>query len=218
MPMMTPKRKEPTPSDKLQRLPSNYRVKKRPLMHAPIASPYTGRREAKIVYISTHTPFISAVKRVRKFLEQVDKRTMGKVDLLGPGKDAAKIAQTGRTEQGEPEEILIKATGKAIEKALNLGLFFQGQEDCRVRIRTGTVGTVDDIVEVEGQQPAPVAPRTDEMEKGKGKGNGDSKADVEMKEAEVDAKEEEKQEEENEQVPEAQIRMTSMVEIAVSLR
>lgn len=48
------------------------------------------------------------------------------------------------------EEVLVKATGKAIEKALRVALFFQEQEDCLVRLRTGSVGAVDDILVQEG--------------------------------------------------------------------
>ncbi|KAK5070702.1 hypothetical protein LTR16_009311 [Cryomyces antarcticus] len=51
-------------------------------------------------------------------------------------------------DEKDPEEVVLKATGKAIEKALNLGLFFQGQEDCKVRIRTGSVAAIDDIVPI----------------------------------------------------------------------
>src|SRR4051812_43443197 len=70
------------------------RIEKRPLLHPPIASPYVGRQVQKVVYVSSNTPFISAVKRVRNLLDQVDKRAMGKVDLLGKGSDKTKIAST----------------------------------------------------------------------------------------------------------------------------
>ena len=41
---------------------------------------------------------------------------------------------------------MLKGTGKAVEKVLALGLFFQGQRDCRIRVGTGSVGAVDDVV------------------------------------------------------------------------
>ena len=44
----------------------------------------------------------------------------------------------------------MKATGKAIEKLLGLVVYFQGQEDLKVSVRTGSVGTVDDIIAKEG--------------------------------------------------------------------
>lgn len=64
------------------------------------------------------------------------------------------------------EEVLVKATGKAIEKGLRVALYFQGQEDCLVRLRTGSVGAVDDVlvqeglVEGEGEQEREDVPET----------------------------------------------------------
>ena len=43
------------------------------------------------------------------------------------------------------EEVFIKATGRAIERALRFGVHFQGESDCRVRVETGSVMAVDDI-------------------------------------------------------------------------
>ncbi|RFU33708.1 hypothetical protein B7463_g2638, partial [Scytalidium lignicola] len=44
------------------------------------------------------------------------------------------------------EEVTIKGTGKAIEKVLRLAMFFQGQDDVTVKLRTGSVGAIDDVV------------------------------------------------------------------------
>ena len=52
----------------------------------------------------------------------------------------------------KPEAVVLKATNRAIENVLGLALYFQGQEDCIVRLRTGSVGVVDDIVEKEGDE------------------------------------------------------------------
>ena len=46
----------------------------------------------------------------------------------------------------EPEEVVLKATNRAIQNVLGLALYFQGQDDCRIEIKTGTVGVVDDII------------------------------------------------------------------------
>ncbi len=48
-----------------------------------------------------------------------------------------------------PEAVVLKGTNRAIEKVLGLGLYFQGQDDCMVRLKTGSVGVVDDIVQEE---------------------------------------------------------------------
>jgi ribonuclease P/MRP protein subunit POP7 len=71
---------------------------------------------------------------------------MGKVSLLGPGGDKKKIIATGKTE-GRNETVTLKATGKAIERAMDLGLYFQEQDDLEIKIKTGTLTVVDDIVE-----------------------------------------------------------------------
>lgn len=98
---------------------------------------------------------------------------MGKVDLLAAGNDREKIKKTGKGRDGGGEEVLVKATGKAIEKALQVALFFQGQDDCVVRLRTGSVSAIDDVVAKEG---------------------------------------------EGEDLPEARVRQTSMLEVGISLR
>lgn len=79
---------------------------------------------------------------------------MGKIDLVdGKGSDKQKLRQLGErtttSASKEPEEVVLKATNRAIQNVLGLALFFQGQDDCRVRLRTGTVSVVDDIVESE---------------------------------------------------------------------
>ena len=45
--------------------------------------------------------------------------------------------------------MILKGTNRAIEKVLELGLYFQRQNDCMIRVRTGSVGVVDDIVQEE---------------------------------------------------------------------
>lgn len=123
-------------------------------MHPPVPSPYAGADQPKVIYISAKTPFISAVKRVQKLLTLIEKRSSGKVDLInGKGNDKQKLKALDEStviRKGEkPEEVLLKATNMAIDKALNLALFFQGQDDTRVRLRTGTISVVDDIIEGE---------------------------------------------------------------------
>lgn len=76
---------------------------------------------------------------------------MGKIDLVnGKGSDKQKLRmlseQAAPLTGKEPEEVVLKATNRAIQNVLGLALYFQGQDDCRVRLKTGTVGVVDDIV------------------------------------------------------------------------
>lgn len=145
------------------------------------------------------------MKRVRKLLKQAENRaTQSKIDKHGTTAQrieaAAKAALEGR---GKSEEVVVKATGKCIEKALNVALFFQGQGDCDVRIRTGTVAAIDDIV----LEPAVArsSPATDEAQSG----------DMELDAATPSS---EKVKKEVEEMPETRIRHTSVIEVAVSLR
>ena len=108
-----------------------------------------------MIYVSAKTPFISALKRVRKLLSEIDRRSTGKVDLVnGKGNDKQKLTafreKTNSVGKGkEPEAVVLKGTNRAIEKVLELGLYFQRQDDCMVRLKTGSVGVVDDIVQEE---------------------------------------------------------------------
>lgn len=89
---------------------------------------------------------------MRKLLSLIEKRAIGNVSLVdGEGSDRQKLKALGDGVEGVKgkEEVILKGTNRAIEKVLELGLFFQGQEDLRVRIRTGGLGVVDDIVEVQ---------------------------------------------------------------------
>ncbi|KAL8680604.1 MAG: hypothetical protein Q9186_003196 [Xanthomendoza sp. 1 TL-2023] len=207
---------------KLPRLPSNARISKRPLLRPPIPSPYTSAASPKIIYISTKTPFVSAVKRVRKLLSLIEKRALGKVDLGNGRTDRERlrgIGEGGSEGQKEPEEVFLKATNRAIEKALELGVFFQGQEDVRVRLRTGSAGAVDDVVVVEERRKGGNGVRGKKKKGGQGvEGSGagedgeEGKEEVhqEMQKAEAEAEEED--------IPETQIRKVSVLEIGISLK
>ena len=92
------------------------------------------------------------------------------------------------------EEVILKATSRAIERALGMAVFWQGQEGLKVVVRTGSQGVVDDIEEVEGTR------------KKKGRRNGGSK--VVEKKGEKDGK--------GEEVPETRIRRVSVLEVGIS--
>ena len=182
---------------------ADARITKRPLLHPQIPSPYTNASQPKVIYIRPSTPFLSAVKRARKLLAQIEKRTLGLIDLvsskdsdkekmqrLGAQMSASRSQGKGRGKgkgkEKEKEEVLLKGTGRAIERVLELGLFFQGQDDVGVEVRTGTVGAVDDIeVDEEGEEEG-------EAERSK-EGDGEQ------------------------EVPEARVRMVSFVEVALTL-
>lgn len=135
---------------RLTLLLADAKVEKRPIPHPPVASPYAGSSVPKIVYVSTGTPFMSAVKRVQKLLHQAEKRATANVNLEDTRKtEQQKLAELAKAAE-KREEAFVKATGRAIEKALNLAKWFQEKEaEYTVRVTTGSVLVVDDVVEDE---------------------------------------------------------------------
>lgn len=105
------------------------------------------------------------MKRVRALLAQIEKRSTPHVSLVnGKGSDKQKLNALAGKQRGfseaegkadgegkEAEAVILKGTNKAIVKVCELALFFQGQDDVRVRVKTGSVGTVDDIVEADDE-------------------------------------------------------------------
>ncbi|KAK0111004.1 hypothetical protein ONS95_001384 [Cadophora gregata] len=141
--------------NKLPLLTKNQKISKRPLLHAPVSSPRTSSSTQKIIYVSASSPFISVVKRVRTYLDAIESRSAGKLSLEGGDGKLLKGIEKGVNSGGgigegkgkRDEEVVIKGTGKAIEKVVRLAAWWQGQSDVRVVVRTGTVGAVDDIIE-----------------------------------------------------------------------
>ncbi|CRG85700.1 hypothetical protein PISL3812_02726 [Talaromyces islandicus] len=156
-----------TQNASLTRIPPNYRIQKRPIPHAPVASPYAGTHVSKIVYVGSKTPFMSAIKRVQKLLHLAERRAMMPlVDEKAKKRRQHQHQQGKRSDQDgqgdekvvleeclrklRQEKVLIKATGRAIEKALALGSWFQEKaQEYEVAIHTGSVCVVDDIVRLE---------------------------------------------------------------------
>lgn len=165
------------------------KVEKRPLLRPAIPSPYAGSSQQKIVYISSKTPFLSAVKRVEKLLNLADKRLVqsattnakqgdgsrGKRKRGADGDEILEIAEEVERMKGKKrrkvgdggatgedgggygdgskgEEVVMKGTGKAIHRVLELALWFQQRdEEYVVRLRTGSIGAIDDVsVEEDG--------------------------------------------------------------------
>jgi ribonuclease P/MRP protein subunit POP7 len=141
----------------LKRLPPNATIQKRPILHAPIASPYAGKDVQKVVYMSSRTPFMSTVKRVKKLLHQVEKRATQHVKLVkrGDRHEMRNLAEASDKIAREREAVLVKASGKAITRALKIGEWFSDKEKdiaCTVEIRSGNVSVVDDIVSVKQEE------------------------------------------------------------------
>ena len=149
----------------------------------------------------------------------IDKRTIGQVKL-GDGRKGEQTLRTleeaSQSSEKESEEVILKATGRAIEKALGLGVFFQGQGDVRVRLRTGSVGTVDDIIVDENKTQRKQTKGKSKMEKGLG---DMADADGNAEEHHDDVNDTTKNiEADDVDLPETQIRKLSVLEIGISLK
>lgn len=141
----------------MAKLPPDLMVERRPLIHAPIASPFAGVGVQKVVYVSRNTPIMAAVKRVKKLLLHVEKRAMQGVDLTKDRNGMRKLAEANEKLGKNGEAVLVKASGRAMEQALRVGEWFTNREDelaCNVDVRTGSVQAVDDIVEKEADETA----------------------------------------------------------------
>lgn len=148
-------------TSKLINLKTDTILTKHPLTR-PLPPPRLSA-DPKTVYVSTRSPFISVVKRVRKALEVFKNQhnisitsDRGKFQKRGQNRRPVGQKKSGddllvghlpppNPKTLEKRYVTIKGTGKAIQKVLSLGLYFQGQKDTRVEIRTGTVECTDDV-------------------------------------------------------------------------
>jgi len=239
-------------------------IAKRSLLHPAIPSPYAGASAPKVVYVGTRTPFISALKRVRALLGHVDKRGVqaalaasGRGRGRGRGRGGIGAGSNGRgrgqangsggaQNEAEKEAVVVKATGKAVEKAMGLAVAMMAEKGWRVKVRTGSVAAIDDVVvgEVEEEEAEVKEAEVKETEKKQGGGGnvgmsetsteavGDEmgidaktdKMDVDVEasrgaESKGPAQHQEELEAESEaELPETRIRYTGMLEIEVTLR
>ncbi|RHZ68284.1 ribonuclease P subunit p20 family protein [Aspergillus thermomutatus] len=218
------------------KVPKYARIQKRPIPHAPVASPYAGASVPKIVYVSTNSPFMSAVKRIQKLLRQAEKRATAAVNLSSSKRtDRQKLAQVARgQEQLSKEEVFVKATGRAIEKALSVGRWFEDRgNEYAVRVKTGSVLVVDDIEEDEEAKRKAIAEaeRVLQQEPAQEKKDDDgdqtapdpfgdapaprsSKSETKKRKRAADALASAS----GEELPETRTRWVNMVEIAVTLK
>ncbi|CAD6498939.1 BgTH12-04595 [Blumeria graminis f. sp. triticale] len=157
---MTSPRPRPATPPKLARLPKNYRVRKRPLLHAPLAPPRAGADVPKLIYLSSRSSFVATIKRVRSLLSHVESRSSASDAAALLQRDPRSFMRSVAAERAtrktnsdggkRMEEVVIKASGKAIEKALQIAAWWQSQDDVKVELQTASVGAIDDIVNAEG--------------------------------------------------------------------
>ncbi|KAH8692955.1 Rpp20 subunit of nuclear RNase MRP and P-domain-containing protein [Talaromyces proteolyticus] len=236
-------------------IPHNYRVQKRPIPHAPVASPYAGTDVPKIVYVGSKTPFMSAIKRVQKLLRHAERRVM--TPLIDEKERKRRHAQqrkreskaassgSGAEEQERKvleeclkklrlEKVLVKATGKAMEKAVRVGRWFEEKtEEYEVAVRTGSVCVVDDIVREEVEEEEEEDDTADDREEDDNTVTVDGKNEQSDKTKPTESKNQLRRRRKRERVrqqkveasldedgepPESRTRWVNMVEISVNLK
>lgn len=97
--------------------------------------------------------------------------------------------ERAESSKGAGEEVLVKGTGKAIEKVMSIAGFFQENaitEGIKVRLTTGSVWAIDDISVSHDEVP-------------------------EGEQMDVDGKDEE-------DIPETRVRQVSVLEVRIGLR
>lgn len=95
---------------------------------------------------------MSLVKRARKALENGPQKTKGlPLQARMAALEARKGGRNASTEADEflqdgREDVVLVATGKAIQRAIEVGCFFQREKDLIVSTRTRTLQAIDDVV------------------------------------------------------------------------
>ncbi|EXJ86209.1 hypothetical protein A1O1_06579 [Capronia coronata CBS 617.96] len=137
----------------LHRLPPSTTIRRRPLDHPSVPDIRAGAKIPKVVYVSRRTPVVAAVKRVKKMLGLIEKRALQDAGATIRSKHkSANIAEANERIAESREEVLVKASGRAMEQALRVGEWFRNKEKevlCNVEVRTGSVSVIDDIVELD---------------------------------------------------------------------
>ncbi len=142
----------------LTRMNPGSALHKRPLIRRSLPASSKDR----IIYVSSSTPFMSAVKRVRKQLDRslksggssqaARKNASLHARIESLQRDVERGASSARSANDEyGATVTLVGTGKAVEKTLSLASWFEQQADCRVAVKTGTVATVDDVVSAVGE-------------------------------------------------------------------
>ncbi|KAF2757419.1 hypothetical protein EJ05DRAFT_500956 [Pseudovirgaria hyperparasitica] len=177
-PRQPPHTRKPNPH-KRAKLPTTTKITKRPLPHPPLPTPHSTARQT--IYLRPTTPFIPTIKRIRTLLAHIAaRRTQALIPRRGTESLTAAHVETvtleelrrGRSGGGggsgsggagtrADEAVYVRASGRAIERALGLARWFLERGE-GVRVRTGTVGAVDDLVV---------------CEEGEGDGDGDGDGD-----------------------------------------
>jgi ribonuclease P/MRP protein subunit POP7 len=183
---------------------------------------------------------MSIVKRVRKYLAAIDKRSMGDIGASflaatsdnermsiagrglssgfagingsnGPRRSSNSAGDAGSNDGKRGEEVLVKGTGRAIAKVLDVATYFMAQPDCRVVVRTGSVGTVDDIEILQSSS-------IENVEGDLAEDREEIMADADAAEATSKAQDSKMDGNDSDtEIPESRVRWTSVLELSIFL-
>lgn len=102
-----------------------------------------------IIKVSSKTPFMAIIKRTRHALDNGPQRTKG---LPLTARIAALGVAAGRSVESQGvitdalDDVVLVATGKAIQRAFEAAFFLRRNKELTVVFRTRTVSAIDDIV------------------------------------------------------------------------
>jgi ribonuclease P/MRP protein subunit POP7 len=94
---------------------------------------------------------MSLVKRARKALDKVPQETKGlslaaRMAILDARKSSKSRAAADGPVEDALDDVVLVATGRAIQKAIEVGCFFMREKQLVVSTRTRTLQAIDDIV------------------------------------------------------------------------
>jgi len=103
-----------------------------------------------VIKVSSKTPFMAIVRRARAALDNGPQKMKGlplmaRIAALGVREGRGKEELRGPVTDALDDVVLV-GTGKAIQRALEVGCFFRRNKDLTVVFRTRSVAAIDDIV------------------------------------------------------------------------
>jgi len=127
---------------KLPPIPQGSRIQKRPLTRGQLPA----SSKTPVIYVSSSSPFMSVVKRAKKLLDKSLRSNAAAAKNASLHARVEALKRDSSCETTSRPVVTAMGTGKAIEKTLSVASWFEQRGDCVVKIRTRTVGTVDDVV------------------------------------------------------------------------
>lgn len=157
------------PENKLAALPKGARLRKRPLPSLTIGRQLRNARTSNatardlddyqlpvraahtvVIKVTAKTPFMAIIKRARHALDNGPQKTKGlpltaRIESLGVGSGGKTREQAQGFITDTLDDVVLIATGRAIQKVLEVGSFMRRNEELVVVFRTRTVSAIDDI-------------------------------------------------------------------------